>query len=243
MRMDERKTTAANTALASKAPAVAIHSKPPSETQRDVNNNNHNHNSITSEIKNPSSVASTVDNGSDMRADGEMTAANVDGQSGKEMLAGCSVCGDDDGSVNNQLVYCDGPECQVAVHQACYGIGTVPAGEWLCRLCEHKCAHAAQDKETGRCVLCGDTDGAMKLTDTGKWAHVVCALYIPEISFGSHVSMEPILLGAVHTERYQRRCTLCESKGLYDDDATTLANTAVVQCNKPGCKHWFHVTW
>jgi len=35
----------------------------------------------------------------------------------KEMLGGCSVCCDDTGWTENPLVYCDGPNCNVAVHQ------------------------------------------------------------------------------------------------------------------------------
>ena len=33
-----------------------------------------------------------------------------------------------------------------------------------------------------RCELCPNKDGGLKRTDTNSWAHVVCALYIPEVS-------------------------------------------------------------
>jgi hypothetical protein len=56
----------------------------------------------------------------------------------KQMVGGCCVCADDTGYIDNALVYCDGPGCQVAVHQACYGILSVPEGNWFCRSCEHK---------------------------------------------------------------------------------------------------------
>lgn len=37
------------------------------------------------------------------------------------------------------------------------------------------------------------TGGAMKSTKSGqKWAHVACALWIPEVSIGSVERMEPI---------------------------------------------------
>lgn len=40
----------------------------------------------------------------------------------KEMLGGCSVCCDDTGWTENPLVYCDGPNCNVAVHQGKFAV-------------------------------------------------------------------------------------------------------------------------
>ncbi len=54
----------------------------------------------------------------------------------KQMIGGCCVCADDSAYCDNPLVYCDGIGCNVAVHQACYGIVTVPEGPWFCRRCE-----------------------------------------------------------------------------------------------------------
>ncbi|KAK1174058.1 protein AF-10-like [Acipenser oxyrinchus oxyrinchus] len=54
----------------------------------------------------------------------------------KEMIGGCCVCSDERGWAENPLVYCDGHGCNVAVHQACYGIVQVPTGPWFCRKCE-----------------------------------------------------------------------------------------------------------
>jgi len=44
------------------------------------------------------------------------------------------------------------------------------------------------------CVLCPETYGAMKCTEPDRdWAHISCALWIPEVSFGSVKNMEPII--------------------------------------------------
>ena len=40
------------------------------------------------------------------------------------------------------------------------------------------------------------------------WAHVVCALYIPEVRFGNVSTMEPILLASVPHERFLKVCFL-----------------------------------
>lgn len=55
-----------------------------------------------------------------------------------------------------------------------------------------------------RCELCPSKDGALKRTDSGGWAHVVCALYIPEVRFGNVTTMEPIVLQLIPQERFNK---------------------------------------
>lgn len=55
-----------------------------------------------------------------------------------------------------------------------------------------------------RCELCPSKDGALKRTDNSGWAHVVCALYIPEVRFGNVTTMEPIILQLIPTERFNK---------------------------------------
>ncbi|KAJ8737633.1 hypothetical protein PYW08_000228 [Mythimna loreyi] len=150
----------------------------------------------------------------------------------KEMVGGCCVCSDERGWPDNPLVYCDGIGCTVAVHQACYGIVTVPTGPWYCRKCE------SPDTKNKRCELCPSKSGALKRSDTGGWAHVVCALYIPEVRFGNVTSMEPIVLRLIPPERFNKTCYICQDQG-----KPHRANAgACMQCNKSGCKQQFHVT-
>lgn len=81
------------------------------------------------------------------------------------------------------MVFCDC--CNICVHQACYGITSIPEGSWLCRTCSLS--------QRPDCVLCPNKGGAMKCTRSGqKWAHVSCALWIPEVSIGCVERMEPI---------------------------------------------------
>ena len=53
----------------------------------------------------------------------------------------------------NEIVFCD--VCDVAVHQACYGVQKVPVGSWVCKPC-------AQLLFNSPCLLCSTTGGAMK---------------------------------------------------------------------------------
>ncbi|KIH64758.1 PHD-finger [Ancylostoma duodenale] len=94
------------------------------------------------------------------------------------MLGGCCVCADENGWTDNPLIYCDGPGCEVAVHQGCYGIQEVPEGEWLCAKC-HVAANSYTNGELrrngpssngvghieARCELCPFGYGALKRTE------------------------------------------------------------------------------
>jgi len=151
----------------------------------------------------------------------------------KEMVGGCCVCSDDRGWAENPLVYCDGQGCTVAVHQACYGIVTVPTGNWYCRKCESQ-----EGNVKVKCELCPNKDGALKPTDNNAWAHVVCALYIPEVRFGNVTTMEPIILAQIPAERYNKTCYIFEES----NKGSRAGIGACMQCNKSGCRQQFHVT-
>uniref|UniRef100_A0A4W4GB57 Uncharacterized protein n=1 Tax=Electrophorus electricus TaxID=8005 RepID=A0A4W4GB57_ELEEL len=135
----------------------------------------------------------------------------------KEMIGGCCVCSDERGWAENPLVYCDGHGCNVAVHQVTLGVRLL---------------------SLQRCELCPHKDGALKRTDNGGWAHVVCALYIPEVEFANVSTMEPIVLQSVPHERYNKTCYICEEQGRESKAATG----ACMACNKHGCRQAFHVT-
>lgn len=88
-----------------------------------------------------------------------------------------------DSEEGNEMVLC--AYCNIYVHQLCYGITSIPQGPWLCATCKG-CTRP-------KCVLCPNKGGAMKCTKSGqKWAHVICVLWIPEVSFGCFDQMEHI---------------------------------------------------
>ncbi|CAG0885285.1 unnamed protein product, partial [Darwinula stevensoni] len=135
----------------------------------------------------------------------------------------CDVCRSPDHEDGNLMVFCDC--CNVCVHQACYGITTIPRGPWLCRTC----ALGIQPS----CVLCPNKGGAMKPTKSGqKWAHVCCALWIPEVSIGVVEKMEPITnISEIPGSRWSLVCCLCKQR-----------EGACIQCSVKTCKTAYHVT-
>ncbi|PNF36965.1 hypothetical protein B7P43_G08031 [Cryptotermes secundus] len=135
----------------------------------------------------------------------------------------CDVCRSPDSEEGNEMVFCD--SCNICVHQACYGITTIPSGSWLCRTC----ALSLRPE----CVLCPNKGGAMKCTRSGqKWAHVSCALWIPEVSIGCVERMEPITkISSIPQSRWALICVLCRERV-----------GACIQCSVKTCKTAYHVT-
>ncbi|XP_055463880.1 protein Jade-3 [Psammomys obesus] len=135
----------------------------------------------------------------------------------------CDVCQSPDSEEGNDMVFCD--KCNVCVHQACYGILKIPEGSWLCRSCVLGIYP--------QCVLCPKKGGAMKTTRTGnKWAHVSCALWIPEVSIACPERMEPITkISHIPPRRWALVCSLCK-----------LKTGACIQCSVKSCITAFHVT-
>ncbi|KAH7729610.1 bromodomain containing protein [Aphelenchoides avenae] len=136
----------------------------------------------------------------------------------------CSICHEREDSNVNQIIFCD--MCNIAVHQECYGVPYIPEGQWACRRCQ------LSPSEPVQCALCAYTGGAFKQTSEGKWAHVMCALWLNEVHFANGVFLEPIDGVEFSLKRRSKlRCLVCSQKV-----------GACVQCSKRSCYRAFHVT-
>lgn len=143
---------------------------------------------------------------------------------GDEPDSKCSICDDGDCENTNAIIFCDG--CDLAVHQECYGVPFIPEGQWFCRKC----------KEIGRgtptCIFCPNVDGAFKQTSTLRWSHLLCAIWIPEVTIANMTFMEPIQdVDKVPKGRWRLSCYICNQK-----------MGACIQCGNKNCYQAFHVT-
>lgn len=134
----------------------------------------------------------------------------------------CCICFNGDVEDGNEILFCD--SCDIPVHQACYGVEEVPQGNWYCA----KCAEGGD--RSARCALCPCDGGALKRTVEGVWVHMYCALWVPEIGFGSLSKMEPVMdFDKIDPTRWRLKCVLCGQK-----------DGACIQCIRPSCRQSFH---
>ena len=155
------------------------------------------------------------------------SAAAVNGElaaPGEEQDSKCAICDDGDCENTNAIVFCDG--CDLAVHQECYGVPFIPEGQWLCRKCQ------LIGRGTPTCIFCPNTDGAFKQTNASRWSHLLCAIWIPEVSLGNTTFMEPVMdVEKVPRQRWKLTCYICRQK-----------MGACIQCGNKNCFVAFHVT-
>lgn len=122
----------------------------------------------------------------------------------------------------------------MVVHRDCYGApltreppealgGRV---SWTC----DSCAWGRTD-ESDRCVLCPQRGGLMKRTTDWRWAHLSCALWIPECFFRFGEGREPVDYFQVNGKRFKKTCCFCNN-----------SEGACVDCTDPHCRRAFHIT-
>lgn len=103
-----------------------------------------------------------------------------DGEEEEEEEEVCAVCSKPDSRSGNQIIFCD--NCDLAVHQKCYGVARIPRGDWFCKDCATKEQSKTSQKPSAK--------------GTSKSAPTPAAEVAPEIpNFEQHLrSLQRVLL-------------------------------------------------
>ncbi|XP_065840902.1 lysine-specific demethylase 4B-like [Oscarella lobularis] len=165
----------------------------------------------------PSSSSSLSSSAGLQRSNGNATVVRTStlpaiGNSDERTLIVCSCCG-------------------ICVHRECYGLPDEEmTSSWQCNRCKQKHWEKV-------CVLCNLRGGALKPTDASQpnWAHIACAVAIPEVTFGNYKLREPIQVKAIQKDRWTLRCRYCTASG-------RPSRGTCVQVSEPRCFASFHVT-
>lgn len=136
----------------------------------------------------------------------------------------CSVCHMDEEYENNLFLQCD--KCRMMVHARCYGeLEPVDGVLWFCNLCRQGAPNPLPP-----CCLCPVIGGAMKPTTDGRWAHLACAIWIPETCLSDVKRMEPIDgLSRINKDRWKLLCSICG-----------VSYGACIQCSNHTCYAAYH---
>ncbi|CAN8027863.1 unnamed protein product [Ixodes persulcatus] len=134
---------------------------------------------------------------------------------------------------SSPLLVCS--ECSVCVHAHCYGVAqsmstTEP---WKC----DRCVQLAASVD---CCLCSLRGGALKQTVEGRWAHLLCALLVPEVHVGEGPTRSPVDVRHITPQRARLRCWYCHK--LRDLLGRPSETGACIQCTSGRCTTAFHVT-
>lgn len=135
----------------------------------------------------------------------------------------CDICHYGYSEPGDMLVYCE--KCNIPVHQSCYGIDTVPEGEWMCSVCKNNLCPTHVT-----CAICLKSGGAMHQTADHQWVHLICVFYTPELSLnlsGPEVLVEGLSL--ISKERAALCCSICKVSG-----------GGCIQCSSRTCTTAYH---
>ncbi|XP_046636437.1 lysine-specific demethylase 4C-like isoform X4 [Daphnia pulicaria] len=128
--------------------------------------------------------------------------------------------------------------CCICVHAKCCGLAeSTVTDKWICRRCER----TPTDLQLIKCCLCQKRGGLLKGTTDGRWAHVVCTICFPGVSFVNPDNREPIFISPLGWKDYVfLNCSYCSiNQSDYGANSVTWHHGSCLPCVKQ-CGRAFH---
>ncbi len=138
-----------------------------------------------------------------------------------DMDALCVVCLEGHSVDGNHVLFCDG--CNVPVHQKCYGVETIPEGDWFCDSCQDLFDTytfvSSRDKQSAirktfrSCTFCPKSTlkTAFHKTSSGDWVHTMCSFYNKRVTMDKVTRL--LNIDNVEKESGNNVCELCGQAG------------------------------
>ncbi|KAK3131904.1 hypothetical protein QOZ80_6AG0513210 [Eleusine coracana subsp. coracana] len=180
--------------------------------------------------------------GADAGLEQLMLLPSIEGEAGPI----CDICClGESGVISNRMLQCK--NCEISVHQKCYGVHIVPDRCWFCVWCIRNIEIPRRLTRSDACrtvsmpcVLCPKEKGALKPVkrdpgpSTGggnqEFVHLFCSLWRPEFRVEDMESMEPVTSTVDTQENHTKLvCSLCK-----------MMHGACVRCSHGTCRTSFH---
>lgn len=133
----------------------------------------------------------------------------------------CEPCSSSSGHSNSQSCGLSSPSCPTATK------GTQRCGSTSSAVADAR-KKAPSAASSTSCALCRRSGGVLKRSRCGRWAHVVCVWWTPELTSDPD-TVRPGPLSELDPTRETLTCSLCHERG-----------GAVVQCAAPVCLEACH---
>eukprot|EP01041_Mallomonas_annulata_P006318 gene6318-12783_t len=131
----------------------------------------------------------------------------------------CSICLGSISIDSNPLIFCEGRDCSIWVHQDCYNIDIIPEGPWKCDICSN-----GADASKVKCKLCDDSLGTFKATTIpGEWVHSFCAMCLHEVKLVHPKNIYD--LKTIEESRFKLSCSICKQNN----------EGVCITCSFPNC--------
>ena len=142
----------------------------------------------------------------------------------------CCVCFRKDCDLKNRFLTCK--VCDIHVHISCYGIEYSQFDNRLGDGAEFRCDACLSPAVSTQCVLCPEAGGARKESVDGRWCHVNCIIWNPEVFFRNDLTMSQVDgISNIPSYRWRTPCYLCRTSGVGSS----------ITCAAANCPRNFHV--